>query len=236
MVCLHRRWALAACLLALQSTALSAAERPQVQTDLPLLLEEDFESGADRWQPTDRDAWRIEETDAGHIYHQFASTSKYSPPHRSPLNFALRKDLVVGDFVLVARVRSSHADYDHRDACVVFGYQNPAQFYYVHFGKRADDHANQIFVVDQAPRIKISQTSTEGTPWDDEWHWVKIERHVSDGRIAIFFDDMQQPVMTARDDRFQSGQIGIGSFDDTTQWDDIRVYGRRAELPAGDTR
>ena len=117
------------------------------------------------------------------------------------------------------------ADYGHRDAVVFFGYQDPAHFYYVHLGKKADDHANQIFIVNDAPRAKISKTSTDGTNWTDDWHRVRVTRRVSDGRIEIFFDDMQTPVMTAVDKTFAAGRIGLGTFDDTGDWDDVKLYG-----------
>jgi hypothetical protein len=112
----------------------------------------------------------------GAVYSQHKKRSNYEPPHRSPYNISLLEDVVVSDFVLVAKVRSTHPDYGHRDVCLFFGYQDPAHFYYVHLGKQADDHANQIFIVNEAPRKKISITSTSGTDWDDEWHNVKIVR------------------------------------------------------------
>jgi hypothetical protein len=86
---------------------------------------------------------------------------------------------------------------------------------------------NQIFVVDDAPRTKISITSTTGTPWDDEWHTVRIRRDVASGSIETFFDDLEKPVMTAKDTRFAFGQIGLGTFDDLSQWDDLVVKGRK---------
>lgn len=195
------------------------------EEQLPVVFEEDFEKGADHWQPTDDAAWKVEKTDKGNIFSQHKNRSDYKPPHRSPLNIALLKDVVVSDFTLDAKVKSTWPDYGHRDVCLFFGYQDPAHFYYVHLGKKADDHANQIFIVNDAPRTKISLTTTEGTDWDDEWHHVRVVRSVADGKIAIYFDDMKKPVMTAKDDHFKSGQIGIGSFDDTGVWDDIVLRG-----------
>jgi hypothetical protein len=142
---------------------------------------------------------------------------------------ALLKDVAFGEMELTARVRSTHPDYGHRDAVIVFGYQDPAHFYYVHLGKQADDHANQIFIVDDAPRTKISITSTSGTNWDDNWHTVRVVRRPADGTIEIYYDDMQKPVMTAKDSKFAWGGIGVGTFDDTSDWDDIVVRGVKAE-------
>ena len=131
---------------------------------LPLVFEDNFARGADAWQPTDPDAWKvIDVKGGGKAFSQFKQ-SKFKPPHRSPLNFALRKNVTVGDFVLDAKALSTVKDYNHRDMCLFFGYQDAAHFYYVHIAKKADDHANQIFIVNGADRKKVSKTSTEGTP------------------------------------------------------------------------
>ena len=196
---------------------------------LPLLVSEDFEKGADRWRPTDPAGWKIKETPAGKVYSQFDKKSKYNPPHRSPFHFALLRDATVGDFVLDVKALSTHKDYGHRDMCVVFGYQDAAHFYYVHFGKETDDHANQIFIVDGKPRVKISTKTSSGTNWDEKWHAIRVARNAADGAIEVFFDDMNTPVMTAKNDRFKWGQIGFGSFDDTGDWDDVKLYGSKID-------
>lgn len=200
---------------------------PAALAELPILVDEGFEAGADRWQPTDPRSWKIVNTPAGNVYSLFQD-SKYKPPYRSPVNIALLKDVVVSDFALELRMQSTVKDYDHRSLVVVFGYQDPAHFYYVHFGKRTDDHANQIFIVDAAPRVKISTKTTSGTPWDDAWHRVKIVRTVADGKIDVYFDDMNSPVMTAVNKKLAWGQIGIGAFDDLGNFDQIVLRGQVA--------
>jgi hypothetical protein len=208
--------------------ALLAAGVVAQEVQLPLLFEEDFEKGAARWEPSDPAAWKVIDGGAGKLFSQFRP-SQYKPPHRSPLNFALVKDVVVGDFVLDARLQSTVKDYGHRDMCLFFGYQDPAHFYYVHLGKKADDHANQIFIVNNEPRKKISTRTTPGTNWDDDWHRVRIVRKVADGTIAVYFDDLKSPIMAASDRTFTWGRVGIGSFDDTGNWDDIQLYGEKID-------
>lgn len=203
-------------------------------SELPVVAREDFEQGAARWRPTDPSAWKLapgEKGRAGQVYRQFKKNSDYKTPHRSPLNLSILQEPVVGDFVLTAKVLSTHPDYGHRDACLVFGYQDPAHFYYVHFGKQTDDHANQVFIVNDKPRTKISTQTTPGTNWDEKWHDVKIVRKVADGVIEVYFDDMTKPVMKAQDKTFVWGRIGVGSFDDTSDWDDIEVRGVKVEPP-----
>lgn len=194
------------------------------------LFTDDFAAGPDRWAPTDPKAWKVIDTKDGKALSQFTQ-SKYKPKHRSPLNYALIKDLVVGDFVLTARCQSTVKDYGHRDLCLFFGHQGPDRFYYAHLAKKADDRANQVFLVHDADRKKISKTSTDGTNWTDGWHTLKLVRKVADGTIEVYFDDMTTPVMTAVDKTLTWGAVGVGSFDDAGNWRDIKVEGVKVEKP-----
>ena len=178
-----------------------------------------------------RQSWKVVDTPEGKVYSLFQQ-SKYKPVYRSPVNIALAEGPAVGDFVLELKLQSTVKDYDHRSMVVVFGYQDPAHFYYVHFGKKTDDHANQIFIVDAAPRLKISTKTTPGTAWDDAWHRVKIVRTVDDGNTAVYFDDLETPVMTAVDKTFAWGRIGVGAFDDLGNIDDVRLRGVVVQPPA----
>ncbi|MBA4017065.1 MAG: hypothetical protein C0483_07835 [Pirellula sp.] len=218
------RFALAALLLA---CGLSAAPQYAAAAELQLLFEEGFENGADHWKPTDAAAWKIIDSGKSGKAYSLFQQSKYKPPHRSPFNIALLDDVEVTEFRIEADVLSTAREYGHRSMVMVFGYQDPAHFYYVHFGKQMDDHANQIFIVNDAPRIKISKTTTEGTPWNDEWHHVKIERNPGTGDIKIFFDDMEKPTMTAVDKTFTWGKVGLGSFDDVGNWDNVKLWGAK---------
>ncbi len=204
--------------------ALSGA-RPEAraEADWPVVLSEDFSGGPERWEVLDPAGWKIAKKDGNAVFSQFTSESKYEPPYRSPWHVALLKEPAVGDFQLTAKVHSTKADYPHRDACLFFGYQDPAHFYYVHFGKSMDPNANQIFIVDGAARRKISLTTSDGTPWTDEWHTVRVKRSADD--IAVYFDDLETPIMTAKDATFGAGRVGIGSFDDTADWDEVELRG-----------
>ena len=51
-------------------------------------------------------------------------------------------------------------------------------------------------------------------------------RTLATGAIEIYWDDMKTPIMTATDKTFTWGQVGLGSFDDTGRWDDVKVFGK----------
>jgi hypothetical protein len=194
--------------------------------ELPLLLTEDFDNGANRWQPMDAKSWKIIDTPRGKAFSLFRQ-SEYKPPHRSPVNIAILKQPVVSDFSLEVDVQSTVPDYNHRSLVIVFGYQDPAHFYYVHFGKKTDNNANQIFIVNGAARVKISSETNPGTRWDDNWHKVKVVRDATDGDIEVFFDDMRrrQTAMEAIERTFTWGQVGLGAFDDLGNFSHVVLKG-----------
>lgn len=199
-------------------------------SDLPLVFRDDFTRGADHWQPTDAAAWQVVDIEGGRAY-ALTKQSSYKPEHRSPVNISLVRDVYVDDFTLDVRVRSTSREYGHRDLCLFFGFQSPTRFYYVHFGKKTDDHANQIFIVNDAARTKISTETTAGTPWDDGWHNLRITRSAATGQIDVYFDDLTKAVMRAVDKTFKWGRVGLGSFDDTGEFADVRLHGRKIVPP-----
>lgn len=214
-----------ACLL-LFATSRSGAE------DFPLVFSDDFSDGAKAWEPSDPKAWKITEVDGNQVFENLGG-SDYQPPFRSPLNIALLKGHTVGDFILTAKVQSKQEPRGHRDMCLFFGYQDPSNFYYVHLGQETDPHANQIFLVNEAPRVAISEKASDGTPWESgKWHDVKIVRTVATGLIEIYFDDMETPSHVAHDKTFLWGRIGIGTFDDFGLWDDIELRGAEVTGPS----
>ncbi len=216
-------------LVGMAALSIEAAEVPKGITSLPLIFSDDFESGnAEHWAPTDPAAWKIAKTEKGSVYSQFAKSDTKTPV-RSPFNRSMIKDVTVSDFVLDVKLQSTIKDYDHRDMCLFFGYQDAAHLYYVHFGKKTDDHANQIFVVNNADRKKISTKTSPGTDWTDNWHHARVVRDAKSGSIKIFFDNMDEPVMEATDTTFAWGQVGVGSFDDTGNFDNVFLFGNRVE-------
>jgi hypothetical protein len=220
---------------------LSAPSIAHAAETLPLLYADDFENGMERWQTQDAkgaessfEVVDLKNADGEPTKALRAlGTSKFQPVHRSPPNFALLKDLDMGDFELTAKVQSTNVGAGaHRDMCVFWGYQDPTHFYYVHFGAKADPHACQIFIVDDAPRLAITQKEAKGTPWTKGWHTVKVVRRVADGTIEVYFDDMDKPFMTAHDKTFEWGRVGLGTFDDNGNWDDFELRGVEVDRKA----
>jgi hypothetical protein len=79
-------------------------------------------------------------------------------------------------------------------------------------------------IVKNAPRLALTKNEKK-TPWNDDWHDVKLVRDAAKGTIEIYFDDMTKPHMTVNDKTFGKGRIGIGSFDDMNAFDQVELRG-----------
>jgi len=192
---------------------------------LPLVFEESFAEGVSRWLPTDPEAWTLSRDGNRAVWGLNRRKSDYQPKVRSPHNIALVNNIELTDTVITFEVKSTLDTGNHRDCCVFFNYRDAEHFYYVHLGARPDPNSGQIMIVDGAPRRPLTE-NTRPVPWDDDWHVVKLERDAEGGRIAVYFDDMDRPLMEATDRTFTTGQVGIGSFDDMNNFANVKVYGR----------
>ena len=196
-----------------------------------MLYEQTFESpeALKDFVMTDGKAWKFSKEEKGGAL-ELAAQSEYKPEVRSPVNIALIKDKVFGDFVLEADLIQTGKEYGHRDMCLFFGFQNPKQFYYTHMATKADPNAHNVFIVNNEPRKNFAKTTTTGVNWGlNIWHKVRLERKLADGTIKVYFDDMTIPIMVAEDKTFGPGFIGFGSFDDTGKVDNIKIWGPKEE-------
>jgi len=209
-------------------TNLAALSQDKIPEGYQLLYHQDFSdpSAISQYEMTDKTAWKSTTGEQGWL--ELFGKSQYEGRVRSPFNIALLKDYNFGDFILEADLAQSGREYGHRDLCLFFGAKDASNFYYVHIASVADPHANNIFLVNDAPRVAIASKTTDGTNWGEtnSWHKVRIERNISEGSIKVYFDDMSSPIMEATDTHFDYGRIGFGSFDDTGRFDNIRIWGQ----------
>jgi hypothetical protein len=219
----------------LSTGAISFVALTTFAADIPpgykLAYEEKFDTAAalQDFRFTDPAAWRFTKTN-GAAALDLVQQSKHAPIVRSPVNIALIADKVFGDFVLEVDLLQTSKEYGHRDMCLFFGFQSPTNYYYAHIATAADDHAHNIFLVNNAPRTKIAKETTKGVNWGlGVWHKVRLERNVAAGSIKVYFDDLTKPIMIAEDKTFLTGQIGFGSFDDTGMVDNIRIWAPSVE-------
>ena len=147
-------------------------------------------------------------------------------PIRRPSALAILKaDPLVRATVQVEMRSTAPEEVKNRDLEIIFGYESPSRFYYVHLAGITDPNHNGVFLVDNKDRRRIDDGTALPQLKDREWHRARLERDGSTGRIDIFVDDSKQPVLKATDATIPSGRIGLGSFDDTGEFRNLSVTG-----------
>jgi hypothetical protein len=181
------------------------------------------------------DLWQITTDSSGNSFLDAKEKGSYQPPYRSPSLIALVDPVNISDFILEADLMQKQVEHDckgencifcmHRDMCVFWAFRDASHYYYAHIARRGDDVAHQVHIVNDAPRTPITVRRNEGVDWGENvWKHVKVVRSVKDTLVQIFFEDMETPVLEARDNTFIEGKIGFGSFDEAGRIDNIRLY------------
>jgi hypothetical protein len=183
-------------------------------------FQDNFSSGKlDAWQFPFPEDWVVKEEGGLHYLHMLRSRDPLVP--RRPQQFALLKGISVGSFTLETRVRR-----EGRSMLIVFDYVDTLHFYYTHLsadpGAKVDVH-NGIFMVDGAPRRRIAGKEAVPALPDKNWHKVRVQRDVGSGSIKVFVDDEPQPRFSVLDNTSKCGQVGLGSFDETGDFADVKL-------------
>ncbi len=173
----------------------------------------------DQWQFPYAQDWEVGTEGPLHFLHMLRNREPLVP--RRPMQFALIKGANVGSFTFQARMRRNG-----HSLLMVFSYVDTLHFYYTHLsvnpGTKIDVH-NGIFIVDGGPRRRIAGMEAAPALPDQNWHTVRVERDVRTAGIRVFVDGEQTPRFSAKDSTFTCGQVGLGSFDETGDFADVRL-------------
>ena len=215
--------------LAAAAGLLTIGCRPN-EPGLSLVAACDFEKGeAEGWQANEPSHWRVVDEGGSKAYELTAAGEPGLV--RAPTSWSLWTGHDVASFEFSGRVRC-HTDPATavRDMCILFHFQDPTHFYYVHFAGSSDGVHNIIGLVDGADRVKINVEPAGASVFrltDREWHAFKVVCDAETGEIRAYLDDMTEPILTARDRTLGHGLVGIGSFDDTGAFDDLKLFGTK---------
>lgn len=193
-----------------------------------LIAETDLKpSELENWRANVPQNWESIDTDAQTLYRL---TPDAEPEYsiRRPQHTAVWTLYSVDNFKLVVKAKSRADSLNpKRDICLFFGYQDSLHYYYAHFSATSDKVHNIIGLVNNADRKKINlEPAGESTYRLDvtNWHTLSVVRNSDSGWIKAYIDDLETPVMTAKDTTFKKGFIGIGSFDDPVDFDRVKLY------------
>jgi hexosaminidase len=213
-------------------TAQMKSEKKRPVANLPFLFLDDFDSGETQaWKSNVPQNWRVDTEEESQAYHLVAPGEMGSIV--APSSWAILKGFDMESFAFTGQVKCmADPENPHRDMVVIFHFQDPVHFYYVHFSASSDDKHNIIGLVDGRDRVKINKEPSGKTIprlLDKEFHDFLVSYDAESGEVLVYMDDMTTPIMTAVDKTFTHGLVGIGSFDDTGCFDNMKLWGKRIQ-------
>jgi len=161
--------------------------------------------------------WSVDE-DRGDLRY-FLNTSDYEGrPGEGLGELAVVKDRTYSDFelTLVAKSAEDLNTNTAADYCLVFGYQDAQNYWYLMLNSNAN--LSQLFRVTAGVRQTISDVG-EALIKDNDYHFVSLKCEAAtitlqvDGAERFRLDDLT----------WATGAVGVGSFNDSVWFDDIDI-------------
>ncbi len=144
------------------------------------------------------------------------------PGPRRPFQFALTD---------VAPYRTLSVEGDvrplQRSLMIVFAYQDEAHFDYAHLsvdtGVKQPYH-NGVFHVYGGERVRISSTrGPSAFAASRQWYHFKLTHQAATGEVNVLVDGKPIPALHAIDLSLGAGRVGLGSFDETAEFKNIKI-------------
>ena len=119
-----------------------------------------------------------------------------------------------------------------RSLIIVYAYENESHFNYAHM---SSDNAvkqnvhNGMFHVFGGERVRMSELEGPASFTAKDWTPVKLVWDGATGLAYVEVNGKRNPSLTATDMSLKWGQVGLGSFDETGDFRNIKVTGTMVE-------
>jgi hypothetical protein len=172
---------------------------------------DDFESGTiARWTPSASANWEVAADAGDQALHCKTITAERL---MAPVSF--------GTFTLTCALKGEGTSV-YRNNCVVFGYQDTSNYYYVMFAGSSTATYNGIFKVANSIITKVAGTGSAALLTETaNYHTTKLTVDQNTGTISVWFDG--SPVFTLVDNTYCGGQVGVWCKTKTGFFDNVRV-------------
>ena len=186
---------------------------------------DDFEDGNDNgWTRLTASRWQVDQNDGDYAY--FLNTSNYEPNPQDRLGeYSLVSGLFWDDFTFSCDVRSAEnmSSNLHADYAIVFGYTDAQNYSFVQVKK---NNVSFWSIVNNVSNT-IEQFSLSMS--NDEFshnHNITIQKNNSTVTVVVSYEQF-----SATGSNFKTGLIGVGSWNDSTWFDNVSVNKDILPLP-----
>jgi predicted heme/steroid binding protein len=152
---------------------------------------------------------------------------------RRPTRFALLESKPYRNVTVEAEVKRNG-----RSVILVYAWQDDTHYNYAHISSdiasKTNVH-NGIFHVFGGERVRISPLDGPASLPDQEWTPVRLAYNGDSGRCYVEVRGKRNPSLEAVDLSLRWGRIGLGSFDETGDFRNVRVTGQTRDAGATGT-
>ncbi|MEM1084827.1 MAG: hypothetical protein AAGI48_12015 [Verrucomicrobiota bacterium] len=194
-------------------------------SELPLQIDTSFDKkeALESWQPRSGSEWSWKKTPEGGLYQlkKPGSPGKF----RRPLSWSVWKGKPVACFEVEVTARClTSLKVKGRDVLVIFGFQDPDHYYYVHFSAENSKVHNILAKVDGGERTPLPLKGKRHPRLvKDGFQQLKLTHDPATGEIEASVDG--KVILRAVDRDLKGGYVGVGSFDDKVDFDRFVLRG-----------
>jgi hypothetical protein len=176
-----------------------------------------------KWTVFNKADWNITQEDGSAVLHLVTAREPLPGPRR-PIQFAVADTPDWDNVIITADVKPLR-----RSLIVVFAYRDAAHFDYAHLstdtGTKQPVH-NGIFHVYGGERVRISSPGGPAAfPSLGPWYHAELGWDGKTGTVDVTVNGKTVPALHAVDLSLPSGKVGLGSFDETAEFKNVKIDG-----------
>jgi hypothetical protein len=173
------------------------------------------------WTVPHASDWSVESINGAAVLRLLHARGPLPGPRR-PIQFALAD---------TPELKNATLDFDARplqkSLIIVFAYRDAEHFDYAHLSTDAaasEPHHNGIFHVYGGERVRISaEEGPAAFPMTQRWYRVRLTSDAQSGAVQVTVDGRSIPSLHAIDLSLHGGKIGLGSFDETADFKNVKL-------------
>lgn len=176
-----------------------------------------------KWTVFNKADWNITQEDGSAVL-DLVTPREPLPGPRRPIQFAVADTPDFDKVTVTADVKPLK-----RSLIFVFAYRDAAHFDYAHLSTDTATKQpvhNGVFHVYGGERVRIS--SPEGPaafPQLGRWYRAELHWNGNTGTVEVSVDGKNIPALHAVDLSLRSGKVGLGSFNETADFKNVKIEG-----------
>ena len=172
-----------------------------------------------RWAVEKPSDWAVEDG----VLKLLVSSEPPAGQPRRPTHFALAETPMFRRVTVEAEIKRNG-----KSLIIVYAWQDANHYNYAHISSDTALQSNMhngMFHIFGGERVRISSVDGPGSLPTQEWTPVKLGFDGESGRCYVAVNGKRNPSLEAVDLSLRSGRVGLGSFDETGEFRNVKITG-----------